>query len=120
MDKNLENIIELSDKLLSFKIKRHVAEEKFQAKITMGYNGGIFKIDQNLISYLKTILDLGKKEQVILLDINENPIVVENLKIFFDDVVDRYFSALGEYQANCQLIKESKPQLWDVYNVDKK
>ena len=114
MNKNLEEIIELSDKMLSFKIKRQAINERFQAKTTIGYSGGIFKIDQSFISYLKTLLDLGKKSQVILLDINNNPIVIEDLSLFLSEMLDRYFSALGEYQASVQHIKESKPQLREV------
>jgi len=118
MNKNLEQVIELSDKLLSFKIKRHALKEKFQAKTTVGHNGGIFKINQDFISYLKALLDLGKDSQVILIDINDNPIVIEDLKIFFYEILDKYFSALGEYHAGVQHIKEAKPQLWDITNVD--
>jgi hypothetical protein len=120
MDKNLEQIIELSDKFLSFKIKRHALKEKFQARTTVGHNGGIFKIDQSFISYLKTLLDLGKETQVILLDINGNPIVIDNLKVFFHESLDKYFSAIGEYHAGVHDLKQTKPQLWDITNVDKK
>ena len=114
MNKNLEEIIELSDRLLSFKIKRHALKEKFQAKTTIGHSGGIFRIDQNFITYLKTLLDLGKESQVILLDINENPVVIENLKIFLLECLDKYFSAIGEYHAGVRDIKLSKPHIREI------
>jgi hypothetical protein len=105
MEKSLESIIKKSDRLLSVKIKRQVLRERFDADITFGFNGGIFKIDPQLISYVNTLLSLGKQQNIILLDVNKNPIVVEHLLQFQQDILDRYFMALGRYNAGYQDLK---------------
>lgn len=102
MEKSLESIIKKSDRLLSAKIKRQILKERFDADITIGYNGGIFKINQQLISYVTILLSMDKKQNVILLDINETPIVIDNLPHFQKDILDRYFMALGRYNAGFQ------------------
>lgn len=105
MEKSLESIIKKSDRLLSVKIKRQTLKERFDADITFGFNGGIFKIDTQLISYVNTLLSLGKQQNIILLDVNKNPIVVEHLSQFQTDILDRYFMALGRYNAGYQDLK---------------
>jgi len=105
MEKSLESIIKKSDRLLSAKIKRQLLRERFDADITFGYNGGIFKIDQQLITYVNFLLSINKQQNVILLDINHTPVVIENLSQFQKDILDRYFMALGRYNAGYQDLK---------------
>lgn len=105
MEKSLETIIKTSDRMLTVRMKRQTLKEKFDADITFGFNGGIFKIDQTLISFVNTIMSTGKTENVILIDVNQNPIVVENLNSFLTEIIDRYFMAVGKYHAGYQDLK---------------
>lgn len=114
MDKNLESIIELSDKMLSFRTQRLYIKEKFEADTVFGYGGGIFKIDQSFISYVKVMIDLGKKSNTVVLDINSNPIMIENLDNFLVEIIDRYVSALNRYHAEYQELKSTKPGSWKI------
>jgi hypothetical protein len=105
MEKSLELIIKKSDRLLSAKIKRQTLKERFDADITFGYNSGIFKVDQQLITYTNFLLSLDKQHNVILLDINQTPIVIDDLSKFQKDILERYFMALGRYNAGYQDLK---------------
>jgi hypothetical protein len=105
MEKSLESIIKKSDRMLSVRMKRQSLKEKFDANITFGLNGGIFKIDQILISFVSTIISLGKTKNVVLLDVNQTPIVIEDLNCFLQQIVDQYFMSLGEYHAGYQDLK---------------
>lgn len=105
MEKSLESIIKKSDRLLSAKIKRQMLKERFDADITFGYNNGVFKIDQQLITYTDFLLSRGKQQNIILLDINQTPVVVEDLTKFQKDILDRYFMALGRFNAGYQDLK---------------
>jgi hypothetical protein len=105
MEKSLESIIKKSDRMLSVKMKRQSLKEKFDANVTFGLNGGIFKIDQSLISFVNTVISLGKTKNVVLLDINQTPIVIEDLNSFLQQIVDQYFMSLGAYHAGYQDLK---------------
>ena len=106
MDK-LQQAIEFSDFQASLNVQRKFLREKFDADITIGKNGGIFKIDADLINFTKLLLDLGKQSSV-LLDHNKNPIFIEDLKSFNSEMIDRYFSALGSYHAGYEEIKRAR------------
>jgi spore germination protein GerM len=106
MEKSLETIIKTSDRLLAVKMKRQSLKERFDANITFGMNGGIFKIDQTLISFVNTIISLGKTKNVVLLDVNQTPIVIEDLSCFLQQIVDQYFMSLGAYHAGYQDLKK--------------
>lgn len=112
MIKNLEEIIDLSDKMLSFRTQRLHIKEKFEASTVFGSSGGIFKIDQALIAHVKTLIDFGKKDNVVVLDMNQNPIMIADLSEFLKDIVDRYMSALGRYHSEYQELQSSRPGSW--------
>jgi hypothetical protein len=105
MEKSLETIIKKSDRMLAVKMKRQSLKEKFDANITFGLNGGIFKIDQSMISFVNTIISLGKTQNVVLLDVNQTPILIEDLSCFQQQIVDQYFMSLGIYHAGYQDLK---------------
>lgn len=105
MEKSLETIIKKSNRMLSVRLKRQALTEKFDADITFGFNGGIFKIDQSLISFVDTVIQHGKTQNAVLLDVNKTPILIEDLKTFLSTIIDRYFMALGKYHAGHQDLK---------------
>lgn len=107
MEKNLENIIKHSDRALTVRIKKQVAKEKFSADTTIGFSGGIFKLTPELITYVDFLCKRNKVSNVTLIDSNGNPILIENLENFLSDILDKYFMAVGKYQALYQdLINE--------------
>jgi len=106
MEKSLETIIKTSNRLLSVRIKRQTLKEKFDADITFGHNGGIFKVDQSLISFVNTIVLAGKTQNIILLDINQTPVLIDDANLFLSNIIDRYFMALGKYHAGYQNLKD--------------
>jgi len=44
----------------------------------------------------------------VLLDSNENPILIENLETFRDDIFSRYFEVTNEYFQEFDKIKKSR------------
>jgi hypothetical protein len=54
------------------------------------------------------LIDQGRTHGVPLLDINDNPIMVEDLEIFKDEIVDRYFTSTLEYYEQFENLKKSR------------
>lgn len=71
-------------------------------------NGGLFKIDRELLVFVQMLLDQGRSNGVVILDNNENPIIIEDLQNFKNEIFDRYFSATLEYYSAYQKIKNSR------------
>jgi hypothetical protein len=51
---------------------RRTLKEKYQAKLTFGFNGGMFKATPEMITFLSLYGD----EQIVILDLYETPVEV--------------------------------------------
>jgi hypothetical protein len=108
MDDILKKALDFSNYRQTLSIQKRLLKEKIDAKLTYGYNGGIFKIDHTLITFVQMLVDQGRKNDVPLLDSNNNPILVNDLEKFKDEIFDRYFSSLYEYLEKDNEIKKSR------------
>ena len=108
MQEEFKKALDFSNYRQTFAIQRKTLKEKIDAKLTYGYNGGIFKIDRELLNFVEMLIYKGRSENVVILDVNENPILVENLVDFREEIFDRYFSATFEYHEEYQKIKKAR------------
>lgn len=107
MDERLKSALEFSNFKQSFAIKLKQLKEKIDANLTYGYAGGIFKIDRPLLTFIQSLSQTGRNS-VIILDHNENPIMIEDIGKFKDEIFDRYFSSTNEYYNEYQTLKKSR------------
>lgn len=108
MDEQLKQALDFANYRQTFSIQKRTLKEKIEAKLTYGYNGGIFKIDRILIVFVQMLIDQGRTQGVPLLDANDNPIMIEDLSMFKDEIVDRYFTATLEYYEQHESLKKSR------------
>lgn len=108
MDQILATALEFSNFKQSLTIKQQSLKEKIDAKLTYGINGGLFKIDRSLLTFVQSLCQTGRIENVVILDNNDNPIMIENLESFRDEIYDRYFTASNEYYIEYQNLKKSR------------
>lgn len=106
MDKqSIQHIIDQSEHLASLSNKKKVLKERLDADLTFGYATGIFKIDIELMSHVRFLLENNKDKNTVLLDSNLNPILITDLNKFSDDIQDRYFSSVSKYHAEYQKLE---------------
>lgn len=108
MEDQLKKALEFSNYRQTFSIQRKTLKEKIDAKLTYGLNGGIFKIDRALITFVQLLIDQGRINGVPLIDSNDNPILIDNLEQFRDEILDRYFTSTLEYYEQYQELKKSR------------
>jgi hypothetical protein len=108
MDERLKQALDFSNYQQTVSIQIKQLKERFDAKLTLGYNGGLFKIDRSLISFVQMLIDQDRSENVPFLDLNQNPVLIENLNDFRDEILDRYFSGMLEYYSEYDRIKKSR------------
>jgi len=108
MQEQLKKALEFSNYRQTFAIQRKTLKEKIDAKLTYGINGGIFKIDRTLITFVQMLIDQGRTSGVPLIDDNGNPILIDDLPAFKDEILDRYFTSTLEYFEQYQLLKKSR------------
>jgi hypothetical protein len=71
-------------------------------------NGAVFKIDSNLITYIKTVLDLGHATDIVFVDSNNSPVQIQDVQEFFNAVTEQYFLALNTYSNKYTEIKKQR------------
>lgn len=108
MQEQLDKALEFANYRQSFAIQRKTLKEKIDAKLTYGFSGGIFKIDRSLLNFVEMLIVKGRTENVVLLDVNDNPILVDKLESFRDEIFDRYFAATYEYLEQYKKIKKAR------------
>jgi hypothetical protein len=108
MDNRLSAALDFSKYRQSLAIQRKTLKEKIDAKLTYGYSGGLFKIDKTLITFVQLLIDQERTENIPLIDDNGNPVLIENLLEFRNEILERYFTVVFEYYTEYKKIKESR------------
>lgn len=108
MDAILSKALEFSNFQNSLALQRKSLKERSESRLILGHAGGLFKIDQSLISFLQTLILKGRDTNVVILDSNNNPILIENLESFLDEVLARYYEVTLEYYEEYQKIKSKR------------
>lgn len=108
MDERLKKALDFANYRTTLGIQRKTLKEKLQAKLTYGYNGGVFYIDRPLISFVQMCIDQERTTGIPIIDMNENPILIDDLIKFRDEIFDRYFTASFEYMKEYEAIKKSR------------
>lgn len=108
MEEQLKKALDFSNYRQSLSIQRKTLKEKTDSKLTYGHNGGIFKIDRVLLTFVQLLLDQGRATGVVILDSNDNPVLVDDLELFKTEIFDRYFTVTNEYLEEYQKIKKAR------------
>jgi hypothetical protein len=108
MDDRLKKALEFSNYQYNLTNQRKILREKFSSRLIYGYAGGIFTVDQQLISFVQFLISQGKSKDIPLIDSNQNPILIDNLESFLSEILSIYFSAVLEYYNEYEKIKKSR------------
>ena len=96
MDERLVKAQDFANYRVTLQQKQEVLKLKMQNALRFSSDGGTFHITPELIAFAKIQMDEGLTETV-LLDVNENPILIVNLKVFFETIYSKYFEAMNDY-----------------------
>lgn len=108
MDQHLSKAFEVANYMATLSAQRRLILEELNQKLVHYVNGGTFKITTELITFTKTLLDLGQESDVVFIDANNLPIVIADVQEFFDVIVSRYFESVNEYSAKYNAVKSSR------------
>lgn len=108
MDERFLRALEFSKYRQTLNLELKSLKEKNDANLTYGKNGGIFKIDRSLITFVQMLIDRQRVTNVPLLDSNDIPVIIENLTEFRDEILDRYMTSMYEYAEYYDKIRKSR------------
>jgi hypothetical protein len=106
MDERLSKALEFSNYRLTLNTQHLALKAKTQNLLTYSINGGTFVIDLSLITFCKQLTDGGKTD-VVLLDIYQNPILIQ-VPDFYDEILSRYFEVTNDYYTEYEKLKKAR------------
>jgi hypothetical protein len=116
MDERLEKAFDAANYMATLSNQKRIIKEELEQKLLYYIGGGAFKVDRELISFTKAIIDLGHTEDIVFLDSNQIPVIIPDVPEFLSNILDTYFSALNNYAAKVIEIK-TKRKLTDIVSL---
>ena len=107
MDERLEKAFQTANYMASLSNLRRVALEEYKQNLIYYFQGSTFTVTRELIVFVHTLTELGNTESVIL-DDNNIPLNVTNLKEFLDKILNTYALATNAYLAKYGEIKSKR------------
>lgn len=116
MNPIVEQALVESNRRAIFENHREKLKETLQADLFYALDGGYFKLGPELFLEIKINIAEGKKS-FPLLDINMNPVDIENPEEFYETTRSLYTEAINRYRINFAKLKRSKntQNLVEVY-----
>lgn len=105
MDEKVEKAFATANFMATLSNQRRIIQEEYKQNLLHYKNGATFKIDYSLISFIKTLIDLGNTENVVLVDSNNFPMIIENLESFLTEIIEKYLAATTQYATKFNEIK---------------
>ena len=106
MSTRLTKALEFANYRTTLNNQKAQLKAKTQSLLSYSINGGSFTIDIPLLTFCKQLIDEGH-EEVVLLDIYQNPIKIEVEK-FYNEIQSRYFEVLNEYYVEYEKIRKAR------------
>jgi hypothetical protein len=97
MDERIEKAFETANYMATLSNQKRIIKEEFEQQLTFYSNGGTFQITPQLLSYIKTLIDIGELSNTVLIDSNSIPVFIDDVQDFFTNISKQYFQASKEY-----------------------
>lgn len=107
IDKRLEDALAHANYRATLNIQKQNARMKLQQALIYAVAGGTFHITPELISFARALAN-GGKTSVILLDVNSNPIQIEDIALFNSRILDIYAEALNDYTVQIKTLGKAR------------
>ena len=107
MSTKLTKALEFANYRSSLNVQHNNMKAWVQTLLSYSTNGGTFAISHELIAFVKLLVD-REMDSAVLLDVYNNPIQIENLNEFQEELISRYFEATNEYFADYSKLKKSR------------
>lgn len=108
MDEQLKRAFEIADHMSVVSSQKNILKEEFAQTLCYYCNGGSFTLSKELITFVKLLLDVNQLENVVLVDDNNIPINIENLKDFFEEILSLYTQATNLYYTKYNLLIKNR------------
>jgi hypothetical protein len=107
MEEQVQKAFDIANYMTTLAGQKRILLEEYHQNSIYFFNGATFHISKELISFVKTLIDLGQTDAV-LIDSNNLPTDVEDLAKFLDNILNVYTSASNDYYTKYQQLKNNR------------
>lgn len=115
MDERLEKAFQTANYMITLSNQRRLAFEELIQHSIYYTQGSSFTVNRELISFVKTLVDLGYKTTIIL-DDNSIPVEVKNCQDFLTAILEVYNESMNTYLKKFVEIK-TKRRVGDLVSI---
>jgi tRNA splicing endonuclease len=107
MDERLEKALEFANYRTTLSNQKRNIRSRMHVLQSVQYKSGSFVADEKTISFVDSLLR-SDKNNAIIIDTKENPIEIEDLQDFKDNLISAYTEASNEYKIQMDKIKKAR------------
>jgi len=107
MEERLQKTLEFANYRQTLNNQLQKVKIRAEGMLIFAKAGGSFKIDRELICFLD-YLDRQGINDVALLDDNNLPVQIENVKEFLEEITKRYFEVTSDYFKEYQEVRRAR------------
>jgi hypothetical protein len=106
-NEKLEKALEFANYRITLNTQIEQLKATTKNRLILARNGGFFTCSPSLVSFINTLVEQGV-ESTALLDDNETPVRIENLKEFRDEMLNRYQETVNAYFKDYEKLRRSR------------
>ncbi|SRR6056297_3011380 len=108
MDERLAKALDFSNYMVTLNHQKRILKERFREQSIFYYAGSQFTVNKELLTFVSMLIDKGSDKDVVLVDDNEIPVMIDDLEAFQDEITDVYFSAANEFFTRYEKLKKNR------------
>lgn len=108
MDERLEKALDFSNYMVTLNNQKRMLKEQYHENLVYFKNGCQFTVNKELITFVGLLVDKGNDTDIVLTDDNDVPTNISNLKEFYEEIIDIYFTASNQYLQSYNELKKKR------------
>jgi hypothetical protein len=108
MDERLKKALDIGNYMVTFNNQKRLIKDKFYEDLIYYDSGSQFVVTQNLITFVKFLIENGYNTDIVLVDENDIPVKINCLETFYQNILDVYFRATNSYIDSYESLKNSR------------
>ena len=108
MDERLKKALDVSNYMITINNQKRLIREKFYEDLIYFDSGSQFIVTQNLITFVKLLIETGHTTDIVLIDDNDIPVSINDLEVFYQNILDVYFKSANSYMNEYEKLKKSR------------
>lgn len=107
MDERLEKALAFAKYRTTIENRRKALLRRFESMLVVHKDNGMFRADQETIAFVTSLIDIGHNDAT-LIDSKMNPVEIDDLEKFREELVNAYFAATNEFSAEIKKLAKAR------------